>query len=350
MAPPSPATKPASKALVTGVVVFYLVAALSMVMANKWVLNITETPLFFLWAQLAIAALLFIVSDALRLLPDRLTLDLATCKGLIPMVGLNVFGLSFSNYTLKYVDASFYQVARGLVLPFTVGTSFIFLQSRPSLRILLCCGLVTCGFFVGVFLDSTPLSWVGISFGVASSALTATHSVVIKQSLNVVGGSALALSWYTNLLSAALLAPLLLLAGEGKGVIKLLFGVNELLVPEGSMSPLRTFLWGSLITGLLGFMMSIASLLSIKVTSPITHMVSSAVRGVAASLLGMWLFHDIITSGRASSIAIILLGSILYTWVKHQESQPAVASSRKGSYERVKMDDIEAGEKETVKR
>lgn len=119
-------------------------------------------------------------------------------------------------------------------------------------------------------------------------------------------------------------------------------------------------------------MMSIASLLSIKVTSPITHMVSSAVRGVAASLLGMWLFHDVITrsllfslflltrkdlinffhnySGRASSIAIILLGSILYTWVKHQESQPAAASSRKGSYERVKMDDIEAGEKETVKR
>jgi GDP-fucose transporter C1 len=48
--------------------------------------------------------------------------------------------------------------------------------------------------------------------------------------------------------------------------------------------------------GLLGFLMNIASLLSIKVTSPITHMVSSAVRGVAASLLGMWLFHDVITT------------------------------------------------------
>jgi GDP-fucose transporter C1 len=47
--------------------------------------------------------------------------------------------------------------------------------------------------------------------------------------------------------------------------------------------------------GAVGFLMSIASLLSIKVTSPITHMVSSAVRGVAASLLGVWIFHDIIT-------------------------------------------------------
>ncbi|KAF8895900.1 hypothetical protein CPB84DRAFT_1682161 [Gymnopilus junonius] len=320
--------------------------------SNKWVLNVTTTPLFFLWSQLAIAAILFLISDALRLLPDRLTFDLATCKGLVPMVALNVVGLSFSNYTLKYVDASFYQVARGLVLPFTVGTSFIFLHSRPSLRILLCCAIVTMGFFIGVFLDGTPLSWIGVGFGVASSAITATHSVVIKQSLGVVGGSALALSWYTNLLSAVVLAPLLVLAGEGGDVLKLLFGVDELLVKPGVMSPLATFLWGSAITGVLGFMMSIASLLSIKVTSPITHMVSSAVRGVAASLLGMWLFHDIITTGRASSIAIILLGSILYTWVKHQESQStsnstpnkSTTSSRRGSYERVKVQDVESGE------
>ena len=103
--------------------------------------------------------------------------------------------------------------------------------------------------------------------------------------------------------------------------------------------------------------MSIASLLSIKVTSPITHMISSAVRGVAASLLGMWLFHDIITTlvlvpsnslehfdtdsyrGRATSIAVILLGSIYYTWVKHKESQ----NSNPPKYERVPMEDVERG-------
>jgi len=345
MAPPNPPAKPASKSLVMGVVAFYLVAALAMVMANTWVLNTSTTPLFFLWAQLAIAVALFVISDALHILPDRLTLDLATCKGLVPMVGLNILGLAFSNYTLKYVDASFYQVARGLVLPFTVCTSFVFLHARPSLRILLCCGLVTLGFFVGVFFDGIKVSWIGVGFGVASSAITATHSVVIKQSLNVVGGSTIALSWYTNLLSAIILFPLLILAGEGTDIVKLLFGVNELLVKPGTMSPLSTFLWGSLITGVIGFLMSIASLLSIKVTSPITHMVSSAVRGVAASLLGMWLFHDIITSGRASSIATILFGSVLYTWVKHQESQTSAASnSRRGSYDRVKMEDIEAGD------
>ncbi|KAJ7151407.1 hypothetical protein C8R43DRAFT_1005042 [Mycena crocata] len=339
---PPPAPQPAaSKALVTGVVSFYLVAALAMVMANKWVLNETPAPLFFLTTQLFIAVVLFLITDTLRVLPERLTLDPKVCKGLVPMVGLNVLGLSLSNFTLKYVDASFYQVARGLVLPFTVCVSGVVLHTRPSLRILISCAIVTLGFFCGVFLDGTQVSLVGVSFGVASSTITATHSVVIKQSLNVVNGSTILLSWYTNLLSIFVLLPIVMLA-EGSSVMKLLFNVDELITAPGAITPLRTFVVGSLITGCMGFMMSLASLLSIKVTSPITHMVSSAVRGVAASLLGVWLFNDIITGGRASSIAIILGGSFYYTWVKHQESE---GPKTEGGYERVKMTDLEGGQK-----
>ncbi len=50
------------------------------------------------------------------------------------------------------------------------------------------------------------------------------------------------------------------------------------------------------VQGSVGFLLSIASVLSIKVTSPITHMISSAIRGVAASFLGVALFGDILTS------------------------------------------------------
>ncbi|KAJ7594383.1 hypothetical protein C8J56DRAFT_926637 [Mycena floridula] len=329
--------KPPSKSLVTGVVSFYLVAALGMVMANKWVLNATSTPLFFLMVQLFIAVALFVITDILRMLPERLTFEWKVCKGLVPMVALNVVGLSFSNYTLKYVDASFYQVARGLVLPFTVLTSGLFLHTRPSLRILGACTIVTMGFFIGVFLDGTSVSSLGIFFGVASSAITAVHSVVIKKSLAVVNGSAALLSWYTNLLSTFILIPLVIFAGEVPEIFKLFFEVDELLRVDGSLGALSTFLWGSAITGSLGFLMSLASLLSIKVTSPITHMISSAVRGVAASLLGMWIFHDIISSGRATSIGVILFGSLYYTWEKHQESRPQLSK-----YERLKMEDMES--------
>jgi len=339
-------SKPTSRLLVAAVVVFYLIAALSMIMANKWVLNTTTVPIFFLWAQLVIAVILFLLCDALRILPSRLGFDLKVCKGLIPMVGFNVLGLILSNFTLKYVDASFYTVARGLVLPFTVGTSFILLHTRPSLFILLACAVVTFGYIIGIFLDGIPVSPLGILCGVASSFITALHSTIIKLSLEVVksagvpdSGVALALSWYTNLLSAGVLIPIFLFLGEGPSVVKMVFNIDELLRPEGAPGHLRTFLWGAAITGVFGFLMSISSLLSIQVTSPITHMISSAVRGVAASLLGMWLFHDIITTGRASSIAIILVGSIYYTWIKNKESQKA---SSKVTYERIQMEDTEA--------
>lgn len=100
---------------------------------------------------------------------------------------------------------------------------------------------MTLGFFVGVFLDGTSVSAVGIFFGVASSVITAVHSVVIKKTLDIVKGSALHLSWYTNLYSAILLLPILLLLGEGPGVADLLYG-------NASKSSVSTFLWGSLIT------------------------------------------------------------------------------------------------------
>jgi hypothetical protein len=62
---------------------------------NKWVLNVTPAPLFFLLMQLAIAVALrlFTLSNVLNLLPERLALDLKGCKGLIPMVGLSVLSL-----------------------------------------------------------------------------------------------------------------------------------------------------------------------------------------------------------------------------------------------------------------
>jgi len=306
------------------------------------VLNVTDVPLFFLFAQHTIAVVLFLACHAVGLLRLPFDFSLKLMKGLAPVVVLSVFSLSFSNFTLKYVDASFYQVARGLVLPFTVLASATFLSARPSVFVLLACSIVTLGFLIGVFLDGVHVSLVGIFFGIASSAVAAVHAVVIKKAIKLLDDSALDLGWYSNLLSAGIVLVLSLLVGEGPKAMQLLTSPSE----SGVLS---TFVWGSFVTGVVGFLMSIASMLSIKVTSPITHMVSSAARGVAASVLGVWIFHDIITSGRAASIIIILVGSIYFTWVKHVESlgAPAISSEqlddKEAGYERVQMEEVESG-------
>ena len=108
--------------------------------------------------------------------------------------------------------------------------------------------------------------------------------------------------------------PIVFIAGEGPEVQKLLFE---------DAAGWSTFLWGTLLTvsamlklrwqplelgpqGLFGFLICIAGFLSIKVTSPITHMVSSAVRGVVVTILGVWLFQDIITT----YVFSLLLGAV----------------------------------------
>ncbi|KAG8738351.1 hypothetical protein FRC10_006958 [Ceratobasidium sp. 414] len=360
--------KPASRVKVAATVVFYLVAAIAMVVANKWVLNGTKTPLFFLLTQLIIACILFLACHVLGFLKLPRTLDIHIVRGLAPLIACNVLGLSFNNYCLKYVDASFYQVARGLVLPITVATSAVLIHTRPSLKVLLACAFVTAGFFVGVLLDSASSagsslagsaspSLIGIFFGVLSSFTTALLAVVIKSCLPVVGNSALDLAWYNNLLSAVALAPFIILAGEGPDVLELLLTPS---VPSSQgMDAFQTFIYGSAITGLFGFLINIAGFMSIKVTSPITHMVSSAVKGVLQSILGVWFFHDLISgsepdarvsdSGRATSIALILFGSIYYTWIKNQEvvererrdSSLPTTTSQKGAYEPVPLKERE---------
>ena len=87
---------------------------------------------------------------------------------------------------------------------------------------------------------------MGVFFGVLSSMTTALHAVVIKRALDVVDGSAIDLAWYTNLLSAVAILPIMVIAGEIPEIMKLLFGADGSLA--GESSALGTFLWGTAVT------------------------------------------------------------------------------------------------------
>jgi len=316
-----------SRLLVTASVSFYLVAALVMIMVNKWVLLAVPVPLFFLLIQLLTAVILLHFTSLFGLfkIPE---LRLSVCKGLTPLIAINCVGLAFNTYCLQYVDASFYQIARGLVLPFTTLLSYIVLKQGQSKPLLLAIGIVCLGFMAGVSTENLSVSGIGIILGVLSSATTAGHAIVVKRSLPIVNGSAMDLAYYSNFLSAFIMAPAAILAETGS--ILQMFAVGG--------KPLQTFWIGGLVTGVFGFLICIAGFISIKVTSPVTHMVSSAVRGVIQTVLGVWLFHDIVTSGRLSGIALILGGSILYTYLKDREMRVR-EQMQKNSYALAERDD-----------
>lgn len=341
---------------------FYMVTSIVMVMANKSVLNSIDAPITFLWLQIVVAVILIYLSQALGLWKVPKSLDPKVCYGLIPLVSINVVGLTLNTLCLTLVDASLYQVARSLILPLTVGFSWVLLKKPSSAAVMGACAVVVAGFLVGTLLENKQLkiSFWGITFGVLSSITTALHSVVISRSLEVVNQSLMDLVYYNNVLSAVGLLPIVVLSGE------LAYLEDTLYESEGAMN---TFLMGTLTCGLFGFALNAAGFLQVigcfvlwwkpltwlflaqitfparvvhlqikvchlffvpfkadsfsylQVTSPITHMISSAIRGVLQTVIAVALFGDVVTTQRILGIALILAGSSYYTWVRSIESE-----------------------------
>ncbi|KAH7100323.1 hypothetical protein BKA62DRAFT_706671 [Auriculariales sp. MPI-PUGE-AT-0066] len=333
---------------VAAVVSFYMVAALTMVFVNKAVLlSSPSVPLLFLLLQLVMAVILLHVSAFA--FPRHIQLprlEFTTMRKLVPVISVSLSGLVFNTLCLRAVEAAYFQIARGLLLPLTIVVSALFTRALPTPTgpVFIAALIVTLGFLMGVapaalHIDvaagvgdetktsqpapsslKTDSNTMGLFYGILSSVFIAVHSCLIKASLPHVGGSALSLAYWTNLVSSFLLTPIVLLVGEGTEFMRLVRTASEQIgagqTPEWQWT---TFVWGSIVTGIFGALLGLASMLSVKATSPVTHMFSSAAKSVLQTVLGVWIFHDLMTTSRASSILVILIGTIYYTWVKAQQ-------------------------------
>ncbi|KAG0048853.1 hypothetical protein BGZ83_006251 [Gryganskiella cystojenkinii] len=289
---------------------FYMVTALVMVSVNKWALNTMQIPWTLLWCQMLIAVVLLRATDSAGMLKmPHLQKDVA--KALIPLIAINVLGLGVNTLCLVYVDTSFYQIARGLVLPFTVIFAYALLGQPSSNMVLGSCFVVFCGFYTGVT-SELNVSQLGIIFGVVSSVTTSLHAIVIKKSLAAVNNSSLDLVYYNNALSLMAMTPIIFLSGE----YSVLMATFE---EEDGVARFKSFLFAAFVTGIFGFLVNLAGFMQISKTSPTTHMISGAVRGVLQTLLGYFCFGDDITAGRLMGIVLILGGGALYTYAKDKE-------------------------------
>lgn len=359
--------RPPSRMKVAAVVGFYMVSALVMVFVNKAVLTSSpDLPFTFLFIQLIIALgllhlLAAIVPQASGLKPKvalpEITAEMA--YRMLPVVGVGIVALVFNTLCLRTVDASFFQIARGLLLPCTILVTSMHTRLAPRSPVIRAAALVTAGFFIGISPSSFfksgqgaaitrpdmgssgaggevvagdviggEIGFLGLSgmddekvlalvYGTLSALMTAVHAVMVKGAIRALEGSVLRLTYWSNFLSAAFLLPCIIFSGE------LPIFYSRILFPTPSASltlyaislERTTFILGSLLTGLFGFLLGLAGVLSIKVTSPVTHMVSSALRSVLQTILGVVVFGEIVSGRRGASIGVITLGAGYYTWV-----------------------------------
>jgi GDP-fucose transporter C1 len=248
-----------------------------MVFVNKIVLNSTPNlTILFMFFQSMITVILLHVTSLFSAHIQLPTLDLVTASKLAPLIIIDAAGFTFNALCLRDVEAAFYQIARGLVLPLTIALVAIYSRSPPALPVVGCSVIVTFGFFLGVTRSANlpehaipgPLA---LLYGFLSSLAIALHAVVVKQSLPYVDGSSTKLCYWQNLGAGLILFVITVLKGEVFDFIGM---------ARSGTWDWSTFAWGNFVTGVFGFMISVAGILSVKVTSPVTHMFSSV--GIAS--------------------------------------------------------------------
>ena len=263
-------------------------------------------------------------------------------KALFPLCLARWVGILAKTLCLAAVNASFYQIARGLLLPFTLLLSYALLRPRPynPPLALAGCGVIMAGFVAGMVSDLSRMltSHRGMALGIGSSFTTAVESVVVKRFLGKGDEGMWQLVFMSSSLQLLLYAPLLVLSGELRAL--------------ASMSPaaLAAFARSAVLTGLASFLLTLATFLQISVTSPTTHMIVTAARGVAQSGLAVLLLGERVTGGRVGSMVCILGGSVVYGVAKDRVRELKAAAAPGSAYAPVAQkdhnpQDLEMGEK-----
>ena len=270
------------------VVAFYFVISISVVFLNKAILSGLRFPfpLFVTWFQLVVA-LVFIVLwgecgkavPAIGLMPPfDFKWDIAVKVS--PLTGHYIAMIVFNNLCLKYVEVSFYQVARSLTIVFNIIFTYFLLGQVTSRRSLQACGVVFLGYVLGS-VGEVRFTWEGLIYGLLSSVFVSTYSIYVKKKLALFDGNQWQLLAYNTSISVLLLFPFVLLSGEVQGIMAL------------DPADRHPYFWSVMVlTALMGFLINIAMFLQIKFTSPLTNNISGTAKACVQTVLGVMIWGN----------------------------------------------------------
>eukprot|EP01135_Chromosphaera_perkinsii_P006761 Nk52_evm9s578 gene=Nk52_evmTU9s578 len=303
------------------VVAWFWCVSLCMLFTNKVVLKnspyTVPAPLFATWFQCVVAVFMMrILSFAKRFfssldfLPD-FDIKLDTMRAVLPLSFAFVGMISFSNTCLKFVDVSFYSIARSMTIIFNIILTYLILNTKTSFKAMSCCSLLVIGFVMGGE-GEMHFSLIGVFFGICSSMFSALNSIAVKKVMPHVGGNSFKLSLYNNFNAIFILLPFTFLTGDFQKV----------------MGDEKVFMWQfwALLTlsGVLGFLIGIATYTQISYTSPLTHNISGNTRNGVQSFIAPFIFpSERMGFLKACGILMCVGGAALYSMVRFGEMNAA---------------------------
>lgn len=299
-------------------VAFYWIISITMVFVNKSLLSSPEgkidAPLFITWFQCVVTVLGCYVMGELKVANvPKFEIKRDILKQMLPLSAIFTMMMVCNNLCLKYVEISFYQVARSLTILFNVVFDFVILGQRTSFPAMLCCFLVVSGFLVG---NQQEVRWSlqGVLFGVSASFFVAMNAIFVKKKFPLVDNNPWKLTLYNNLNASLLFIPLIIAFGEPAIIVT-------------SENIVKAKFWSMMTAGgVFGICISFAVAAQIKYTSPLTHNISATAKAAAQTVLGLLVYQNPITFMGGVSVAVILVGSLFYTLVRRSEMKKKLAA------------------------
>lgn len=266
--------------------------------------------------------------------PDASLCSPVIAKKVLPLSVIFVGMMTFNNLCLKYVEVSFYNVARSLTMVFNVILTRLVLGGETSARTLMCMAVVCLGFYVGTE-SEVNFSLKGTFFGVTSSLFVSMNSIWTRRVSDAVDGNKWRLAAYNNINAVILFMPFMLMTGE----ISIIQEHSELLFS-------LTFWSMMLLSGVFGFLIGICTIMQIQVTSPLTHNISGTAKAAVQTVLAFLIFQNPTSFWNVMGIALVLGGSLLYSYVrtlemKEKDRQEALAAARQAELAEAPLDEDE---------
>lgn len=313
---------------IAGVVTAYFIVSISLVFVNKMLMDkrtSMEAPLFMTWFQcLVTVGICWALGQVGERAPagswfkqfPKFSYRIGTAVKLLPLSAIFVGMITFNNLCLKYVEVSFYNVARSLTIVFNVILTYLMLGQSTSLRTIGCLAIVVAGFFVGSE-SEVNFSWVGTIFGITSSIFVSLNSIQTKKAMAMVDGNEWALSGYNNMNALLMFLPIILVTDE-----------RDVIMDNLALLTSSYYWFLMIVGGIFGFLIGIVTIMQIKATSPLTHNISGTAKACVQTVLALFIWQNPTNFANLLGVMMVLAGSLLYSYVKGREMEAAEAEKR----------------------
>ena len=238
----------------------------------------------------------------------------STAIKIFPLSFIFVGMITFNAICLKFVQVSFYNVARSLTIVFNVLFSWLLLGIPSTAKTLACLLIVIGGFYIGVE-GEVNFSMIGTTCGVISSLFVSLNSIFTKKVLSTVDDNHWRLTWYNNVNACILLIPLVY------------YFESDIIASHTHHLFSGPFWCAMTMAGFFGFAIGIVTVLQIKATSPLTHNISGTAKALVQSMMAFHIWGNPPTMLGVLGIFTVLGGSLLYTYVKMNECKQIVTQS-----------------------